>query len=209
MQPKEVNQKQRNKMTEEKNEKKNTDETKKEESKQENKIETKEKKETPSETKELKKKAEAKKQKETPKKDFVIVNAYSLHLSTKKAAAVCKFINGKEIQEAIKDLERVIVLKKPVPMKGEIPHRKGKIMSGRFPKKTAENFIRLLKSLSANANFVGIQNPRISEAIANIAPRPYGKFGAVRRKRTHVKLVARNLKNNQDKESKTKTKEKK
>ena len=53
---------------------------------------------------------------------------------------------------AIKDLEKVVNLKKPVPMKGETPHRKGKIMSGRFPKKAAQNFIVLLKSLSSNAS---------------------------------------------------------
>ena len=35
------------------------------------------------------------------------------------------------------------------------------------------------------------ENPIVSEAVSNLAPRPFGKFGSVRRKRTHVKLVAR------------------
>ncbi|MBI2043631.1 HAD-IA family hydrolase [Candidatus Pacearchaeota archaeon] len=141
---------------------------------------------------ETKKHAE-KKQKEIkkPKKEIAMVNALSLHMSTKTAAAISKFIKGKEIQKAINELEEVARIKKPIPMKGEYPHRKGKIMSGRFPQKAAKNFIKLLKSLSANANFLGVENPRISEAISNIAPRPYGKFGSVRRKRTHVRLIAR------------------
>ncbi len=84
--------------------------------------------------------------------------------------------------------------KKAVPMKGEIPHRKGKIMSGRFPKKSAEHFIKLLKSLNANANLNELNNPVISEAVSNIAQRPYGKHGRVRKKRTHVKLVAKESK---------------
>ncbi len=80
-------------------------------------------------------------------------------------------------------------------MKGEIPHRKGKgMMSGRFPRKAAQNFIKLLKSLSANATYNGLEEPVISEAITNIGARPYGKFGWVRKKRTHVKLKAVEIK---------------
>ena len=59
-------------------------------------------------------------------------------------------------------------------MKGEIPHRKGKIMSGRFPKNASEHFINLLKTLSANSNVNGLENPVIVEAIANIGERPFG-----------------------------------
>ena len=124
------------------------------------------------------------------KKTEAVVNITSLPISRKHSTFVCKFIKGKKIEDAIKDLEKVILLKKPVPMKGEIPHRKG-MMSGRYPKKTAEHFIKLLKGLSANANVNGLENPIISEAIANLASRPYSKFGRVRRKRTHVKIVVK------------------
>jgi ribosomal protein L22 len=82
-------------------------------------------------------------------------------------------------------------MRKAVPMKGEVPHKKGNIMSGKYPVKAAAIFIKLLKNLTANANVAGLNDPIISESIANIASRPYGKFGAVRKKRTHVKLVAR------------------
>ena len=129
-----------------------------------------------------------KKQPENPKikKTEAIVKGVSLPLSTKTCVAVCKFIKGKQIPAAIADLEQVAVKKKAVPMKGEIPHRKGKIMSGRFPKNASEYFIRLLKNLHANANANGLDEPVIAEAMANIASQPYGKFGRVRRKRTHV-----------------------
>ena len=73
-------------------------------------------------------------------------------------------------------------------MKGEIPHRKGKMMSGRFPQKAVEHFIKLLKSLSANAVVNELDEPVIVEAVPNIAQRPYGRFGRTRKKRTHVKI---------------------
>ena len=87
-------------------------------------------------------------------------------------------------------------------MKGEIPHRKGKIMGGRYPINSVKEFIKLLKSLQANANANGMDEPIIVEAIANQAYRPFGRFGRVRRKRTHIsikvmekKLISKKKKN--------------
>jgi ribosomal protein L22 len=161
-----------------------TNETKLEEKKKEEVVETVEKK------KEEKK--EEKKETKKPKTE-AFVNSFNAHLSTKTSAAVCKFIKNKTIDDALQDLEEVIAKKKVVPMKGEIPHRKGKgIMSGRYPKNAAEHFIKLLKTLAGNSNVNGLDNPVIVEAIANIGERPFGKFGAVRRKRTHIKIIAKN-----------------
>ena len=145
-----------------------------------------------------KKPEEVKKESEKPKikKEEAIVNSYNLPISTKKSAAICKFIKNKRIEDAQKELEEVVKGKKAIPMKGEIPHRKGKIMAGRFPKNTAKHFIILLKSLLGNSNANGIEEPIIVEAIANLASRPYGKFGAWRRKKTHIKLVAKEKKPN-------------
>jgi len=128
------------------------------------------------------------------KKEFAIVNSNNLPVSTKVSADICKFINHKTIEKATSDLEQVILLKKPVPMAREIPHRKGKIMSGRFPKRTAEYFIGLLKTLKGNSNVNGIENPVICEAISNIGKRPYGKFGSVRKKRSHITIKVKERK---------------
>jgi len=133
--------------------------------------------------------------KEIPKvkKTEVSVKGINLPISTKDGKFVCKFIVKKRIGDAIRDLEQVEVGKKAVPMKGEIPHRKGKgISSGRFPKKAAKNFIILLKSLAANANEGNLDEPIIVEAIANMAARPHGRFGRTQKKRTHVKIIAKN-----------------
>jgi len=123
------------------------------------------------------------------KKTEAIVNAVNLPISAKYAVAICKFIKNKKIENAISNLEQVLIFKKAVPMKGEIPHRKGKgMMSGRYPKKATEHFIKLLKSLLANATANGLENPIIVESVANTASRPFGKFGRIRKKRTHVKI---------------------
>ena len=126
-----------------------------------------------------------------PKKTEAVVNAKNVPISTKHSSAICKFIKRKRIPQAISDLEQVIKIRKAVPMKGEIPHRKGKgMMSGRFPQKAAKEFIILLKSLGANANYNGIENPIIVGAKANIGARPFGKYG-IRRKRTHITITAK------------------
>ncbi len=127
------------------------------------------------------------------KKTEAVVNGRDLRISTKQAVAICRFIRGKNVDRAIADLEQVVKMKKAVPMKGEIPHRRGKgMMSGRYPVKAAKDFIRLLKSLKANAIYheIELEKVRIT-AMANVASKPYKRFGQGRMKRSHVviKLV--------------------
>jgi ribosomal protein L22 len=174
--------------------------TKKEEKIEEKKEEIKKEEIKVEEKKETEKKD--KKPEQKIKKFEAVVNGISLPISTKDSVAICRFIKGKTIEKAVADLEEVLKFKKAIPMKGEIPHRKGKgIMAGRYPVKPVEHFIILLKTLQANANVNGVEEGIIVEAIPNRASRPYGRFGAVKRKRTHVKIKV--------KEIKTKSKERK
>jgi ribosomal protein L22 len=153
-----------------------------------------EEKKTKEEKKEIKKPAKK------LKKEEVYVNAQSVPISTKYAINICKFIKGKRIGDAIRDLEQVTLLKKSVPMKGEYSHRKGKGMSGgAYPQRASQHFIVLLKSLAGNANNHEILEPVIVEASANWAPAPRGRFGRVRRKRTHITLKAIEMKIKEDK----------
>lgn len=157
---------------------------------------TTEKEEKKTEDKKTKdEKKEVKKSVKKIKKEEVYVNAKSIPISTKYAMSICKFIKGKRIGDAIRDLEQVMLLKKAVPMKGEYSHRKGKGMSGgAFPQRAAGHFIVLLKSLAGNANNHEINEPIIVEASANWAPAPRGRFGRVKRKRTHITLRAIEMK---------------
>ena len=134
-----------------------------------------------------------KKQKEIPKKDYAIAYGKGLKISTKHAIAICNFIKGKTPEQAIIELSEVIRLKKAVPMKGEIPHRKG-MMSGRYPVNASKAFINLLKSLIGNINVNRLDNPIIIITRADMASRPYKKGGSMKAKRSNVYLEAREKK---------------
>ncbi|HTY44014.1 MAG TPA: uL22 family ribosomal protein [Patescibacteria group bacterium] len=151
-----------------------------------------EKKEEAAEKKEEEKKKIDKKAK--PKRTEAVVNGKSVPISTLDSMYIGKFIRNKTIPKAIADLEEVLAFKRAIPMKGEIPHRKGKIMAGRYPLNAIKEFIKLLKSLQANANVNGMDNPIIVESIANMAYRPFGRFGRVRRKRTHISIKVKEKK---------------
>ena len=153
----------------------------------ENKVgKTNEKPEQTTEKKELKK--ETKPDVKKPKKNEAKVNGRSLPISTKHSVALCNFIRNKDIDLAINLLNEVVQMKKPVPMKGEIPHKKG-IMSGRYPVKASKEFIKLLNSLKANALYNEIELEKLKLFCkANTASRPYRRFGRTRFKRSHIEL---------------------
>ncbi|OGJ21384.1 50S ribosomal protein L22 [Candidatus Pacearchaeota archaeon RBG_13_36_9] len=157
--------------------------------------------ETPKDEKKTEKVTEKKDSKKTaekkPEAREAVVNGRDLPLSKKHCMSICNFIRGKKIEEALPLMEKVVAMKIAVPMKGEIPHRKGRMMSGRYPVKAAGHFIKMLKQLSANAENkeMDIDKGRI-ECKANRASRPYKRFGSMKFKRTHVtlKLVIKNKK---------------
>ena len=122
------------------------------------------------------------------KKTSAFVNVTNLPISTKVSGAICKFIKKKTIEKAIEDLEAVSRMAKAVPMKGEIPHRKGKMMSGRFPLKASKEFIVLLKSLQGNAIQHDVEEPIVTEAFANKGTSVYARGGRMK-KRTNVKIT--------------------
>jgi large subunit ribosomal protein L22 len=146
----------------------------------------------PVETKE-EKKPEVK-VKKAPHKKEVSVSGRSLPISLKYSKGIGKFIRGKRIDDAVKDLELVRLKKKAVPMVGEMAHKKGKGMAtGKYPLKASENFIRLLKSLSANCTNHGmdLDKTRIFMTVPNKAPEQVHRGGRMLFKRTHVKIIAK------------------
>ena len=135
-------------------------------------------------------KKEEKREKEArPKKTEAVVNISGLPISTKHSIAICNFIRGKNIDNAIAILEPVQMLRRAIPMKGEIPHRKGDMMSGRYPVKAVGEFIKILKSLKSNAIVNELELEKyVIFCKANIASRPYRKSGRARGKRTNVQI---------------------
>src|SRR3989344_1690252 len=84
------------------------------------------------------------------KKSEAVAFGVSLPISKKHSMYICKFIKGKSIDKAISELEEVLKMKRAIPFKGDIPHRKGKMMSGRYPINASKYFINLLKGLKGN-----------------------------------------------------------
>ncbi len=139
--------------------------------------------------KEIKKPAEKKLESpKGPKKTEAVVNGRSLRISTKHSIAVCNFIRDKNVDKAILNLEEVSKMKKPIPMRGEIPHKKG-IMSGRYPINAVNAFLTLLKSVKSNAivNELELEKVKIF-CKANVASRPSRRFGQGKHKRSHVQI---------------------
>ena len=137
------------------------------------------------------------------KKDEAIANGRDMPASKRHCIYIGRFIKNKPIDVAIRDLELVMKFKKAVPMKGEIPHRKGDIMSGRYPIKVAQQFIAILKGLKGNVvvNGMDLDKTRITYVSANWAPRPM-KGGGARFKRSHVIIKAREVEYKGNKEKK-------
>ncbi len=121
---------------------------------------------------------------------FAVGRNYSF--SQKHASAICKFIKGKTIPEAIATLEKVKVMKIAVPMKGELPHRKGDMERGRYPVKASHYIIKLLKCLKGNAAAKNLDEDatviKLAKADRGETPMRIGRMGR-RGKSTHVTLV--------------------
>jgi len=160
-----------------------------------------EKKEEKIETKVEEKKKEQKKEK--IKKSEAHIDVQNVRISKKQSMAICDWIRGKQIDESIIFLGDVIKQKKALPMKGEIPHRKGPMQSGRFPVVSSREFIKLLKSLKSNAlqNGLDVDKAKIIKAIPNLGNRPLRRGGREKAKRTHVYLELREV-NKENKENK-------
>lgn len=141
------------------------------------------------------KKSESKKEKkiERSKKFEAIAKAVNIHASKKHCMYICSFIKNKPIDRALKELQEVIILKRAIPFKGEIPHRHelgGK--PGRYPVSASKEFIYLLKALKGNSieNGLDIDKTRIYFASATWSSRQ-SKRGGARFKRAFVLLKAK------------------
>jgi large subunit ribosomal protein L22 len=140
----------------------------------------------------------------------------SASISTKHCVEICKFLRYKNTDFAKDYLESVIDLKKPIPFKKfnrDTGHKAG-MAAGRFPQKAAKEFLKLVKSAEANAQFKGFNTSglKITKILANKASIP-ATGGRHRRgtKRSHVEIeveeVAVKKKENKKKSSKPATNE--
>lgn len=118
----------------------------------------------------------------------------NLPISTRQSIEISRFLRYKNTTFAKKFLGEVALLRKAVPFIRFIQdtgHKAG-MASGRYPQKAAKEFLRLIKSVEANAHAKGLDtaNLKIVKLLANKASIPL-TGGRIRQgtKRTHLEVV--------------------
>jgi len=120
----------------------------------------------------------------------------SLPISTKISAEICGAIRNRQLSMAKNFLNEIALMKRPLALKKfnrERPHKRGNIAAGRYPVKTAKEFLGLLNSLESNAENKGldVNSLVISFAKADKAERRWrtGRKGRMKMKNTHVRIT--------------------
>jgi ribosomal protein L22 len=128
------------------------------------------------------------------KKEEAVARGDSIRASKRHCMYICNFIKGKTVDQSIMELEQVVKMKRAIPYKGEVPHRKGAMMSGRYPVNASKIFITMLKGLKGNilVNGMDLEKTRIVSGVSNWASRPAKRSGG-KSKRTHVTLIAKEV----------------
>jgi len=129
-----------------------------------------------------------------------MANGTSLKISTKQSVEICRLVRNKTTEKAKKILEEVIEKKKAVPYlkyKQEMPHRKGRIMTGRYPIKASKEILKLIKNAEANATNKGMSSKLIIDHISahKGANTPHhGRKIGTQSKNTHINIVVKDKK---------------
>lgn len=145
------------------------------------------------------------------KEHFATAKATNLPLSTKQCIEISNTLRYKNTRYAKKYLEEVAELKRAVPFKRfirDLGHKPG-MAAGRFPQKAAKEFLKLIKSVEANAQAKGLNilNLKISKIMANKASIPVGggrhRHGT---KRTHLEIEVKERKESKQNKASTENK---
>ncbi len=134
--------------------------------------------------------------KEEKKEHLASAALKNISVSTKHSVELSRFLRYRSVLFTKKFLEEVIAMKKAVPFRWfhrDVGHKKG-MAAGRYPVKAAKEFLRLVKSVEANAHTQGLDTSslKITKLIANKASIPLtgGRFRG-KTKRTHLEIEVR------------------
>ena len=127
-------------------------------------------------------------------------------ISHKHAREIAVTLKGMSIERARDYLQRVVNLESAVPMrryKTQVGHKSDTgVMAGRYPEKSAKEFIKLLDNLEANAEYKGMDLDRLKIVNATVhkgvlvkrfIPRAFGRASPRNNVLTHVELVAQEV----------------
>ena len=140
--------------------------------------------------------------------------ALNLSISTKHSVEISNYLRYKKTDFAKELMEEVIDMKRAVPFRRydqDLGHKAG-MMGGRFPQKAAQEFLRLIKTVEANAQVKGFDttNLKIVKLVANKAAIPMtGSRLRYATKRTHLEIEVSPVKTGKVKQKKNDVSKKK
>jgi len=127
-------------------------------------------------------------------------------ISHKHAREIAVQIKGLSIEKARDYLQSVVNKQRAVPFrryKNQVGHKSDPgVMSGRYPEKSATEFIKLLDNLESNAEYKGMDLERLKIVNATVhkgvlikrfTPRAFGRASPKNNVLTHVELVAQEV----------------
>jgi len=127
-------------------------------------------------------------------------------ISHKHAREIAVQIKGLSIEKARDYLQGVVNKQYAVPFrryKNQVGHRSDPgVMSGRYPEKSATEFIKLLDNLESNAEYKGMDLERLKIVNATVhkgvlikrfIPRAFGRASPKNNVLTHIELVAQEV----------------
>ncbi|NLT37532.1 MAG: 50S ribosomal protein L22 [Methanomassiliicoccus sp.] len=121
-------------------------------------------------------------------------------VSPKDSREICRMVRGKSVTVAIRMLEEVIDLKRPVPFgryNTGVAHKIG-VGPGRFPKKSAEAILEVIQSAKHNAEYKGLdsENMKVKVITANLGrtipghmPRAYGRSTPWNQQTVNIEVI--------------------
>ncbi len=131
-----------------------------------------------------------------PQEKIVKIVGRHLPISRKTSSEIARFIKRRKVDQAIQWLGEVAEAKRAVPFirrKKDVPHRKGPMSVGRFPRNASIQIKKLLEQLRTNAKEAGLKEEDliVIHAVAQPGPvlRKYGRQRG-RRKVAHFEIVA-------------------
>jgi len=140
------------------------------------------------------------------------INAKDLGISTKISVEICNLLRNKPVKKAQQILERVTEQKQAVPYKRynkEIPHRAGKMATGRYPIKASQVILKILKGGAAGALNQGLSADLIISHMSAHKAGNQWHYGRQRRrlmKKTHLKIILKEKEKKNDRKTNNKQK---
>ncbi len=127
----------------------------------------------------------------------------ALRISPKWSIELARELKGKKLAQAKSYLMDIIAQRRSLPLKRfnkGVAHRSDlvKACAGRYPKKAAQHFLKLLESAEKNAEYKGLDVEKLyikhamaqrGPIIRGFRPRAYGRASPKNRQTAHVQII--------------------